>query len=170
MHNKKFVLVIVLLIICVVAGCARKASSPEQAFYYMKNAVLKNDWDRYWELLSSASCERFDAQVNNMQEQFGSLPASTQERILASLDVSRDEFEKLDGRRFFITYIENNAAVRNQESYTRDLFESSEVIDVDVNGDEAVITIEDEKGHQEKIPAVYEKNGWKLDFFRYYSF
>ncbi len=106
-----------------------------------------------------------------MKKNFNVLSDSSKERVLSSLNISYKKFEQLDGQRFFIRYMTSNMNTdRRNNQYTKDLFKSCEIIDIEQKDGRAVLTLEDEEGHQAKIPMVKENDGWKLDFAQFYAF
>lgn len=170
---KKCVVFVLVFVVCTgIAGCSRSARNPRQAFDMIKEAVLENDWNLYWRMLSADSRKKFDEQVVFMKEQFKVLNEDARQRVLNSMNLSSGEFDSLDGRHFFITYMRSNQERFAGKSYTRDLFATCTVLDIDLTGDgsTAVIIIEDQDGHKEKLNAVREPDGWKMDFSRFYSF
>lgn len=164
------------IIFCLIAGiilcggCSQKAKSPEQAFFITKKAVLKSHWNRYWEMLSDRSKQRFDEQVEYMKKNFDTLSDTAKERLLESLDISYADFKNLDGHRFFLRYMISSDKIRKSGEYTKDLFASCEVINIEQKDNRAILTIQDEEGHEGKIPVVKENDGWKLDVADLYSF
>lgn len=170
--KRYIVYALVFLVFTGICGCSRSAGNPRQAFDLIKEAVLESDWNLYWRMLSAESHRKFEQQVKFMHEQFKTLNDDARQRVLASMGLSEEEFQKLDGKRFFISYMSRNQQRISGKSYTRDLFETCTVLDIDLTGDgnTAFIIIEDNEGHQEKLPAVREDDGWKLDFSQFYSF
>ena len=160
------------IVVCfAVSSCSKKADSPEKAYEITKNAALKSDWNAYWNMLSQDSRDKFDKQVKFMQSSFTNLPESMRGRMLESMGMTAEEMNSLDGRSFFISMQEKGEEDQSGDSqYNRDLFDSSKIVKKEVDGDHAILYIEDEDGNTAKLPLVREDGVWKLDLAQMYSF
>ncbi len=148
------------------SGCVKQSDTPADAFKIVQKAILDEDWEKYWSMLSSDSKKRFDNQVINMQESFGNLADQVKERILKSMDISYDELKLLDGHKFFINFMHD----RKADDYSATLFKTCIITKIETKGNRALLYLEDDEGHQEKLPVVQEDGKWKLELSQYYSF
>ncbi|MDX9702051.1 MAG: hypothetical protein RBU23_03300 [Candidatus Auribacterota bacterium] len=169
--TKTLIVFLCAVISIATVSCSKQADTPDKAFAITKKAVLKNDWNTYWNMLSSASREKFDKQVSFMQVSFKNLPVANQQRMLDAMGMTEQQMLELDGRSFFISMQKNEQ--RRQAAMadnSRDLFKSSVVIKREVDGGHAVLYIEDEEGHTAKLPLIREDGSWKFDLAQMYSF
>lgn len=163
--------IVMTLVFSCGAGCSNRGQTPQQAFELAKKYVLRNDWHGYWNMMSQASRESFDKQVAFMQDHYGKLPETMQQRMLESMQMTEEDMRNLDGRSFFVSMQEQRDDIPGSRSqYTRDLFASAKVIKTEIDNDRALLYIEDEAGHMVKLPLVREQDVWKLDLTQFYSF
>ena len=172
MLRKKFIIYILFLsFFAVLPGCSDKPTTPEKAFIITKKAILKNDWNVYWDMLSAESKDKFDNQVKKMQEGFDTLSPNIKERMLASMNLDRNRLMKLTGKSFFILSMNRHQNEQGEkEFYDRDLFKTCRIVDTETKGEQAVINIEDEQGNKVAIPMKKEGKKWKMHLTQFYSF
>lgn len=156
----------ILNLIFFTSGCEKRAKTPADTFTIVQKAILNEDWEKYWDMLSSDSKKRFDNQVINMQQSFDSLAAPIRERMLESMDMSYKELMTLDGYKFFTSFMKD----RKTNDYSAKLFESCIITKIETKENRALLYLEDDEGHQEKLPVVRENDTWKLELGQYYSF
>lgn len=160
-----------LLCVCLMCGCAQKAATPQKAFKIAQKAILRGDWETYWNMLSVESKERFMKQVVYMQDTYSKLSDPLKSNLLESLDVTESELFKLDGKTFFINALKlRDRDKKPAESRAVDLFKSCVIIDCTIKDQSAKLYVEDEEGYQVEIPLIKENGEWKLDFAKYYPF
>jgi len=147
-------------------GCEKRAKTPSDAFKIVQKAVLNENWEKYWDMLSSDSKKRFDNQVINMQQTFDRLSDQIKERMLQSMDLSYKELMDLDGYKFFVNFMRN----KKSNDYSAKLFESCIIMKIETRDNRALLYLEDDEGNQEKLPVVQENDTWKLELGQYYSF
>ncbi len=169
--NRLWMAGICILACMAVSSCSKKADSPEKAFEITKKAAIKNDWNAYWNMLSQDSRDKFDKQVKFMQNSFTNLPESMRGRMLESMGMTEEEMNTLDGKSFFISMQQKGENQQGADAqYNRDLFDSSKIVKKEVDGNHAILYIEDEDGNTAKLPLIKEDGVWKLDLAQMYSF
>ncbi len=162
--NKIIASTLLLFLISSITGCEKKPTTPTAAFNITKKSILNKNWDKYWFMLSKKSKENFNDQVKYMQDNFGKLAPEARKKMLNSMGMTEKELNELDGRNFFL----NAMSIRDKEQETAKssslaLFKTSKVIYVEESGDKAILYIQDDLGHEVKIPVVKENKLWKLD-------
>ena len=172
MLNKFFVTYILFLsVFIVMSGCSQRPTTPEKAFRITKKAILNNDWNMYWHMLSTESKDKFEKQVQRMQESFDQLSPNIKERMLASMNLDRNRLMKLTGKSFFILSMNRKETEQgDKEFYARDLFKTCRIISTETKDSNAVINIEDFQGNHVAIPLKKEGDDWKLHLAVFYSF
>ena len=148
----------ILNLIIFASGCEKRAKTPADTFTIVQKAILNENWEKYWDMLSRDSKKRFDNQVINMQQSFDSLADQVKERMLESMDMSYKELMGLDGYKFFTNFMKE----RKANDYSAKLFESCIIIKIETKDNRALLYLEDDEGHQEKLPVVQENDTWKL--------
>jgi len=172
MLNKIFVTYILCLSFFIaLSGCSQRPTTPKKAFRITQKAILKNDWNMYWHMLSSESKDKFENQVKRMQESFDKLSPKIKERMLASMNLDRGRMMKLTGKSFFILSMNRKETEQgDKEFYAKDLFKTCRIISTKTKNNEAVVNIEDSQGNHVAIPLKKEGNDWKLHLTAFYSF
>ena len=160
-----------ILFIMTIIGCAQKPTTPEKAFNITKKAILKNDWDTYWHMLSQESKDKFNTQVIHMQKSFDKLSPKIKDRMLGSMNINRNRLMNLTGKSFFILTMKRKKTEQgDKEFYAKDLFKTCTIINTELKKNQAIINIEDEQGNHVAIPLKKEGNDWKLHLAVFYSF
>jgi|GEM_PF-2566634 len=164
---KKIIVSLIYLFITVsITGCDRSPATPASAFKIIKKAILQKNWDKYWFMLSEKSKENFNEQVKYMQEHFSKLAPEAKTKMLGSMGLTDRQLQQLDGRTFFINAMTmRDNEQKKEKTSSLELLETSKIIYIEQNDSSAVLYIQDDQGHEEKVPLIREKNLWKLDFY-----
>lgn len=101
-----------------------------------------------------------------MQEHFSKLSPEAKTKMLGSMGLTDRQLQQLDGRTFFINAMTmRDNEQKKEKTSSLELLETSKIIYIEQNDSSAVLYIQDDQGHEEKVPLIREKNLWKLDFY-----
>lgn len=150
------------------AACGGNQNTPEEAFESVRTALAEERWELLYDILPPEVQQSFDQQIVENDQRIQALAAqaggpATDEQLRREFGFDRAQWQKMTVKQRFAGIFRKTAKLELRRlGVNPDYVVSSDVTGVMVRGSEAVLSIDDGKGHRSRLKFVLVGGVWRF--------